>query len=115
MAVGTIEQFKGPLFKGPFNAGSTISLSGPCKIGVSINEDDYFLYGPTSSFKFYINGKQIWMGRTYMYETGEQVNNPVIIFPDETPASVTVNIMYCQVYKNQYTIDSEGKIIKKEN
>lgn len=100
MAVGVIEQFKGP-----FNSNSTLSSDGNCKIGISIGQDDFYLLGSTSGDKglrFLINGKQIWMGRTYMYETGEQIDNTVISFPDGAPPSTTVNMMYCSKYTNQY-------------
>ena len=104
MAVGVIEQFKGP-----FSAGSTIITSGNhCKIGISIGQDDYYLLGSTAgdrSFRFNIDGKQIWMGRTYIYETGEQVSSTssLISFPDGAPSSTIVDVLYCEAYANQYT------------
>ena len=95
MAVaGTIEQYQGPL-----DPNSVINLYGNCIIGISINEDDYMKAGSTSgnkSFRFLINGNQIWMGRTYLYQTIKPIENNVTIqFPDGAPESVLVEAVYC--------------------
>ena len=96
---GTIEQYQGP-----FLTGSSLTLLGDCRIGISIGEDDYMKLGSTSgnkSFRFTINGNQIWMGRTYIYQTERQLvsntiaRNTVITFPDGAPASVLVEAVYC--------------------
>lgn len=97
-AIGTIEQYQGP-----FSLNKTLNLDGHCIIGVSIGEDDFMTLGSTSgnkSFRFLINGEQIWMGRTYMYQTERQIErngvaSTVISFPDGAPASVKVEVVYC--------------------
>lgn len=97
-AIGTIEQYQGP-----FSAGSTLTFEGNCILGVSIGEDDFMKLGSPSgdrSFRFLINGQQIWMGRTYMYQTEKQLENDrgeinTIEFPDGAPASVKVEVVYC--------------------
>ena len=86
-----------------------LELSGHCIVGISISEDDYMACGTTTppgveqinekSFRFTINGKQIWMGRTYMYQTEKQVNNTIITFPDGVPASTRVEVVYCTATK----------------
>ncbi len=97
--VGTIEQYQGP-----FETGSTLGFEGYCILGVSIGEDDFMKLGSSSadrSFRFSINGNQIWMGRTYMYQTERQIEkdggavSTVIGFPDGAPASVKVEVVYC--------------------
>ena len=35
------------------------------------------------------------MGRTFMYESGDSVNNTVIKFPDGAPLSTIVDVVYC--------------------
>lgn len=97
-AVGTIEQYQGP-----FLVGSTLGFEGYCILGVSIGEDDFMKLGSSSadrSFRFSINGNQIWMGRTYMYQTERQIEkevpiNTIIGFPDGAPASVKIEVVYC--------------------
>lgn len=96
MNIGTIEQYHTP-FESNF-----ITLNGKCIIGISIGEDDYMLLGSTSgnqSFRFEINGQQIWMGRTYMYQTQRQIDNNTITtinFPDGAPpASTLIEVVYC--------------------
>ena len=97
--MGTISQYQGP-----FSAGYSITLDGNCIIGISINEDDYMKAGSQlspsgqiqeKSFRFTINGNQIWMGRTYKYQTEEQVNETVVSFPDGAPSSLLLEAVYC--------------------
>lgn len=106
MTEGTIQQYQGP-----FKKNFSLNLSGNCIIGISIGEDDYMRLGsrinPTTgkmiekSFRFKINGKQIWMGRTYRYQTEKQVvesktkQKTIINFPDGAPSSVIVEVVYC--------------------
>ncbi len=90
--IGTIKQYNAPF------ESNSITLEGNCIIGVSISEDDYMLLGSSSgdrSFRFEINGHQIWMGRTYRYQTQEQVNNVTINFPDGIPSSTLIEAVYC--------------------
>ena len=97
---GTIEQYQGPFYE-----NYTLTFNGNCIIGVSIGEDDYMKLGSTTgdkSFRFLINGHQIWMGRTYLYQTEKAIEdnniisrNTIISFPDGAPASVLIEVVYC--------------------
>ncbi len=96
MSIGTIEQYHAPF------ESNSITLNGKCVIGISISEKDYMLLGSTSgnkSFRFEINGQQIWMGRTYIYQTQKQIDGNTITtinFPDGTPpASMLIEVVYC--------------------
>ena len=91
--VGTIKQYHGP-----YASGSTITLNGNCIIGISVSEDDYMQAGAgtsDSSIRFLINGQQIWMGRTFIYETQQQTNSTVVSFPDGAPSSLLLEAVYC--------------------
>lgn len=99
-AIGTIKQYQGPFL----SSSTKLELDGRCIIGISIGEDDYMKLGSSTgnkSFRFTINGQQIWMGRTYMYQTEKQIDQEsgevktVITFPDGAPASVKVEVVYC--------------------
>ena len=100
--IGTINQYNSYDI---IRNNNRLQLSGNCIIGISISQDDYMACGtstPTGaeqinekSFRFTINGKQIWMGRTFMYQTEKQINDTIITFPDEVPASVKVEVVYC--------------------
>ena len=82
---------------GPFSVGHTINVPGECHIGISIGEKDYMKLGSgnaNSSFHFLINNKDIWMGRTFIYEVTEQIANVEISFPNGAPSSTIVNIIY---------------------
>lgn len=99
---GTIEQYNSYDIT---NNGNRLELQGNCIIGISISEDDYMTCGTSTSpnsqqineksFRFTINGQQIWMGRTFMYQTDKQINNTIITFPDGVKDSVLVEIVYC--------------------
>ena len=93
MAVGVIEQYKGP-----FGQGYTLNLNGNCKIGISISEDDFMRLGSENytSFQFTINDQLIHMGRSCMYETDTQINDTKIQFPQGAPLSTIVDITYCE-------------------
>lgn len=94
---GVIQEFKGPFKQ---ELGNTqLSISGNCKIGISIGEDDFMSLGNQDfnrSLRVFINDNEVWMGRTYIYETGEQVNKTKIVFPNEAPASTIVDVVYCE-------------------
>lgn len=100
-AVGTIAQYQGPL-----PADTTYNFTEACIIGISINEDDFMSYGSAyddpekRSFRFIINGNQIYMGKTYIYQTVQPVTKPLsspltISFPDGAPESFLMEIVYC--------------------
>lgn len=90
---GTIQQYKGP-----FQSGYTISLEKSCKVGISIGEKDFMKLGSQeySSLQFNINGENIHMGRTYMYEVDNPIPAGTIIFPSGAPQSVLVEVVYCK-------------------
>lgn len=96
--VGSLQQVKGP-----FESQDEIRVTGAraCKIGISIGEDDFMSWKSNietgkqgEDFIFTINGEEIHMGRTYMYETDHPVSNAIITFPDGAPQSVIVDIAY---------------------
>lgn len=91
--VGTIKQFKGPFLA---NALVPIPTGQHCKISISIGEDDL---QSLKDFYFNINGQQILMGRTGMYETDYTINNAQVFFPNGAPISVTVDVIYCAMEK----------------
>ena len=90
-SIGTIKQFKGP-----FDAGYTLPLqNGNCKIGISIGEKDFMrISQQNSGFKFVINGEQLYMGRTCMYQSDRQIDNVTISFPQGAPLSTIVDVVY---------------------
>lgn len=106
MAIGVIKQFKGP-----FKKNQSISFTdNPCRIGVSIAEDDFMSWGATYSqdgwqgkdFIINIKGEQIHMGRTYIYQSQQAVDQPISIsFPDGAPTSLIIDVVYSQVYKEE--------------
>lgn len=108
MAIGVIKQFKGP-----FKENQSINLTdNPCKIGISIAEDDFMSWGAIYNSKtkqwqgkdFIINikGEQIHMGRTYIYQSQQAVDQPISIsFPDGAPTSLIIDVVYSQVYKEE--------------
>lgn len=101
--VGVMEQYQGP-----FVEGKSFQFDRPCIIGLSVSEDDYMLAGlpldnqgriQERSIKFLINGEEIWLGRTYIYETEQQIGNNTgitLTFPDGAPDSILLNVVYCQ-------------------
>ena len=90
MTVGDIIQYNGP-----FSAGSTLNLQGSCLIGVSIGEDDFMNLASTDhNFSFILNGETIEIGKTYRYETGQQINSAIIQFPTAAPESLKINAVY---------------------
>lgn len=96
--VGSLQQVKGP-----FETGEEIRITGArtCKIGISIGEDDFMSWKSDietgkqgEDFVFTINGEEIHMGRTYMYEVDYPVSNAIITFPSGAPQSVIVDVAY---------------------
>lgn len=103
MANGTIKQFRGP-----FSENTTINIgsNSNCIIGVSVGQDDFMSWnsadppiippGYEKDIKFTINGSTIHLGRTYMYQTQQQINDTVLTFPQGAPPSTKVQIVYCE-------------------
>lgn len=98
METGIIKQYKGP-----FIEGYELILQGNCKIGISISEDDFMSWKAHKvgniwigqDFIFTINNQIIHMGKTYIYETDNQINNTKITFPGGAPLSLIVDVVYC--------------------
>lgn len=105
-AIGTMQQYQGP-----FNSGYTITLTGSCVIGISLNEDDYMsTRGSTEQaqnskvdFKFLIDSVQrtFQIGKTFIYQTEEAAKVTSITFPEGAPASLLIDV----IYANEYTGD----------
>ena len=102
-SVGTMEQYQGP-----FDENESFQFNHPCVIGLSVSEDDYMQAGAPldqqgqiqdQSIRFTINGEQIWLGRTYIYETEQQtgISEVVLTFPDGAPDSILLNVIYCNL------------------
>ena len=91
MVIGEIKQYKGS-----FDPGEQIQVNGYGRIGISIDEDDFMQLGENQpGFGFQINGQDIYIGKTFMYETEYPVGNQhtVITFPNGAPSSTLVNIV----------------------
>lgn len=98
--------------QGPFQVGKTININngqvGYCVIGFSVNEDDFMENGQkedkdhsvyvqlTLNDNGNIKTEEIWIGRTYIYQTQEQINIQSVTFPQGAPASFLMDIIYCQ-------------------
>ena len=102
--IGTMEQYPGP-----FNHGYTISLTGSCVIGISINEDDYMsTRGNTEQarnnkvdFNFLINSvpQTFQIGINFIYQTEQAAKVTYISFPQGAPASLLVDVIYANEYE----------------
>lgn len=102
--IGTMEQYPGP-----FDPGYTISLTGSCVIGISLNEDDYMsTRGNTEQarnskvdFNFLINSvpQTFQIGRTFIYQTEQAAKVTSISFPDGAPASLLIDVIYANEYE----------------
>ena len=82
--------------QGPLESGDIIKIMSLAKIGISIAEKDFMLFGKrendqAASFEFAINGQTFFMGRTDMYETSDYIKLDTLTFPKGAPASVTVD------------------------
>ena len=90
---GTIQQYKGP-----FKSTDVITLEKSYKVGISIREKDFMKLGSQkhSSLQFNINGENIHMGRTCMYEVDNPIPAGTITFPSGAPQSVLVEVVYCK-------------------
>lgn len=89
-------------YKGPFQPGQELILNGNCKIGISMNEDDFMSWKAYKendiwkgqNFIFSINEQIIHMGRTYIYETDNKINQVKLAFPDGAPLSLIIDVVY---------------------
>lgn len=94
---------------GPFSPSSQNILENTdmnCKIGISVDERDCMYYQngqlvPDENQNFIsnpiqvnISGKIIQIGRSFMYEPGDIINNASISFPNGAPASTKIYIIY---------------------
>ena len=102
IAEGKIKQYQGP-----FNPNDIIVFDSDIgyKIGISIGEDDYMSFPNINREQFesipiVINGEQIQIGKTYMYEPGflmqREGNSFSLSFPKGCPASTLIEITTLQ-------------------
>lgn len=85
---------------GPFNANQDlmpfIQNGGQLmQLGISIDTKDAMCFGGENDgyLTFEINGEQICMGRTNMYEIGNPSTVRVLKFKEDAPASVKINYL----------------------
>ena len=126
MAIGVIKQYKGPYSPGT-RENPNITLTGnACKIGMSISEDDFMSWGAIYNnetkqwegkdfiFKMILSiskpnstnlteyEEQIHMGRTFIYQSQQAINQPIkIYFPDGAPTSLIIDVVYSQDYTEE--------------
>ena len=87
---GMIEQYKGPI-----NGSQLININSRCKIGFSLDEDDFMKWANPenpSNFSIQINGQEIELGRTQMYQTEAIQVNTIII--KNAPRSFKLEVLY---------------------
>lgn len=110
--IGTMRQFRGPFDPGEdFSTSGKLLQQGSHIIGISVDEDDFMSWKAHQDEQnkwigediiFEINGEQIHLGKTYMYETEYQINNEggkiKLKFPYGAPPSTKVEIVYCSKY-----------------
>ena len=88
-----IEQYRYPFQDLPYSFEN-------CKIGVSIGEDQFMKLGSTADtgFRFSVNGQEIQLGRTRMYETDEYLQQ--LNFDMITPSSQAKTVLIQVIYNN---------------
>lgn len=91
MAVGLITQYQGPIEAG-VNIASFLRRAdqggGACKIGISLDEKDF--YQCKDGFWFKINGELYQMGRTCIYQSDDYFVLNQLSFPNGAPKSILV-------------------------
>lgn len=100
-STGKFGQIKGPFAQGEdliqlIKDDAGLASGIPCvELGISYAEKDAMIYGgpveamPTS-LKFRINGKELWMGRTDIYESDDVIKLTEFTFVNDAPASVLI-------------------------
>lgn len=105
---GHMKQFK------PYSNDSVevnINNGSKCRIGISVGQDDFMSWKASQNpntgiwsgedIVFILNGEQIHLGRTYMYQAQEQKVNTKLIFPYGAPPSTKIQVVY---YDNENLI-----------
>ncbi len=94
-------------YQGPFEANKPIVIEGnKCKIGISVGEKD-FMNPPEGNisknirFSIQIGEEEyivpeIWIGRTYIYQVEQPLENVSITFLDNAPSSTLIEVIYEQ-------------------
>ena len=96
-------------YQGPFEQNEVLNFTSQIlyKIGISIGEDDYMSFPGIDRSKFesipiVINGEQIQIGRTYMYEPGFPLSTEIngdtktflkLEFPKGCPKSTLIEVV----------------------
>ena len=102
LSEGKIKQYQGP-----FQLGEGINFTSDIgyKVGISIGEDDYMSFPNINREQFesipiIINGEQIQIGKTYIYEPGfliqKERNSFSLSFPKGCPPSTLIEITTLQ-------------------
>lgn len=86
-------------YTGPFESGQTITTNANCIIGISVGQKDYMREEEDDGILFTIKEDRepistIKLGKTFMYQTQQQINNTVITFPNGAPVSTKVELIY---------------------
>ena len=84
--------------RGPFDESASL-LSGEqlVKLGISIDEKDYMFNANPNTQQgviLEINGNQIEIGKTFIYQPGDFLTVSSLSFPNGGPDSTLVNIVY---------------------
>lgn len=102
MSENTINVFK--QYKAPFPVGSDIpiafngnNINTQIKIGFTIDEKDYMRTSnpqQNKAFSFILDGEEIQMGRTFIYEPGDKLSSgSTIRFTTSPPPSFTIDVL----------------------
>ena len=73
---------------------SQVILTEEEKKVINPKEEEYYELQSASNFKVNINEEDIEIGRTFIYETNETINDTVIKFPNGAPLSTIVDVVY---------------------
>lgn len=94
LSVGKVKQYQGP-----FQSGDIIRFKSDTgyKLGISIGEKDFMSFEgidreKSESIPIVINGKEIQIGRTFMYEPGVLLTDLILSFPKGCPQSTLIEI-----------------------
>lgn len=87
---------------GPFSTNQSISFSSNVKykIGFSISEKDFMKRGifdqkeENNQVVLKINNNEIQMGKTFIYQPGDTLENLTLSFPKGAPDSMIIDVIY---------------------
>lgn len=91
ISTGQLQQYTGP-----FNNTDSINVGKfLTRLGISVNEKDYMPYtvNGVQPLLVRINGKEIQIGNTFIYQPGDILQGVNISFPNGAPASTKVDIL----------------------